>query len=51
MALRVLVVDDCRDTVDTTIVLLRRWGYEGAAAYDGGPPWTWRSSAARTWRC
>ena len=36
MALRVLVVDDCRDTVDTTILLLRQWGYEGTAAYDGG---------------
>jgi CheY-like chemotaxis protein len=35
MALRVLVADDCRDTVDTTLLLLRRWGHEGSAAYDG----------------
>jgi CheY-like chemotaxis protein len=35
MALRILVADDCRDTVDTTMMLLRLWGHEGTAAYDG----------------
>jgi CheY-like chemotaxis protein len=35
LALRVLVADDCRDTVETTMMLLRLWGHEGTAAYDG----------------
>jgi CheY-like chemotaxis protein len=33
--LRILVVDDCRDTADSVLALLRLWGYEGSAAYDG----------------
>jgi CheY-like chemotaxis protein len=33
--LRILVVDDCHDTADTMLALLRLWGYEGIAAYDG----------------
>jgi CheY-like chemotaxis protein len=33
--LRILVVDDCRDNADTLLALLRLWGYEGIAAYDG----------------
>jgi CheY-like chemotaxis protein len=32
--LRVLVVDDNRDTADTTAMLLRMWGYQAEAAYD-----------------
>jgi CheY-like chemotaxis protein len=30
-----LVVDDCHDTADTMLMLLRLWGHEGVAAYDG----------------
>jgi two-component system CheB/CheR fusion protein len=33
--LRVLVVDDCRDTTDTLAILLRLWGHEVAVAHDG----------------
>jgi CheY-like chemotaxis protein len=33
--LRVLVVDDCKDTVDSTAMLLELWGYNVASAYDG----------------
>jgi CheY-like chemotaxis protein len=33
--LRILVVDDCPDTADTMLILLRLWGYDGVAAYDG----------------
>jgi CheY-like chemotaxis protein len=33
--LRILVVDDCHDTADTMLMLLRLWGHEGVAAYDG----------------
>lgn len=32
---RALVVDDNRDTADSLVVLLRLWGYEACAAYDG----------------
>ncbi len=32
---RVLVVDDNRDAADTLCALLRLWGYEARAAYDG----------------
>jgi CheY-like chemotaxis protein len=31
---RVLVIDDNRDTADTTAMLLRMWGYQAEAAYD-----------------
>jgi CheY-like chemotaxis protein len=34
-ALRVLVVDDNQDAADSLCVLLRVWGYECRAAYDG----------------
>jgi CheY-like chemotaxis protein len=33
--LRVLVVDDTADTVDSFLLLLQLWGYVGVAAYDG----------------
>ena len=32
---RVLVVDDCRDTTDSLAILLRLWGYEPITANDG----------------
>jgi DNA-binding response OmpR family regulator len=35
-AARVLIVDDNRDTADTTAMLLRVQGYDVAVAYDGG---------------
>lgn len=35
LPLRVLVVDDDRDTADTLSALVRVWGYDGRAAYDG----------------
>jgi CheY-like chemotaxis protein len=28
-------VDDCPDAADSLALLLRRWGYQAAAAYDG----------------
>ena len=34
-SLRVLVADDDRDTVLSLLMLLRQWGYDGVAAYDG----------------
>ena len=34
-ALHVLVVDDNRDAADSLCLLLRLWGYEARAAYDG----------------
>ena len=33
--MKVLVVDDCRDTAGSTCILLRLWGYDTCAAYDG----------------
>ena len=33
--LRILVVDDSRDTADSLALLLRLWGHEARAAYDG----------------
>jgi CheY-like chemotaxis protein len=33
--LRVLIVDDDRDTVDTMAVLVRLWGHDARCAYDG----------------
>jgi DNA-binding response OmpR family regulator len=33
-ALRVLLVDDCRDVVDTLAFLLRHWGHDVQVAYD-----------------
>ncbi|MFL5243961.1 MAG: response regulator [Gemmataceae bacterium] len=33
--LRVLVVDDARDTADTLAYLVRLWGHEVRVAYDG----------------
>lgn len=33
-SLRVLVADDDHDTVDSLLLLLQVWGYEGVAAYD-----------------
>jgi CheY-like chemotaxis protein len=33
--LRVLVVDDDRDTVDSLSILVRLWGYDVRSAYDG----------------
>jgi two-component system, chemotaxis family, CheB/CheR fusion protein len=33
--LRVLVVDDCKDTVSSFTLLLRAWGHEPHAAHDG----------------
>jgi len=32
---RILVVDDVRDSADVYAALIRRWGYETRAAYDG----------------
>jgi two-component system CheB/CheR fusion protein len=34
-SLRVLVADDNRDVVFGLLMLLRQWGYDGVAAYDG----------------
>jgi CheY-like chemotaxis protein len=34
-SLSVLVADDDRDTVVGLLMLLRQWGYDGVAAYDG----------------
>jgi CheY-like chemotaxis protein len=34
-ALRVLVVDDCRDQVDTLALLLNLWGHQALVAADG----------------
>ena len=31
----VLVVDDCHDAADSLALLLKRWGYQAAVAYDG----------------
>jgi CheY-like chemotaxis protein len=33
--LRVLVVEDCRDTADSTAMILDAWGMEASIAYDG----------------
>jgi CheY-like chemotaxis protein len=33
--LRILVVDDCRDTVDTVAMLLRMWGHDVRSATSG----------------
>jgi two-component system, chemotaxis family, CheB/CheR fusion protein len=33
--MRILVVDDCEDTVETLCILLRLWGHEVRAAHDG----------------
>jgi CheY-like chemotaxis protein len=33
--MRILVVDDCKDTVDSLSILLGLWGHEVRAAYDG----------------
>jgi CheY-like chemotaxis protein len=33
--MRILVVDDCRDTVETLAILLGLWGHEVRTAYDG----------------
>jgi CheY-like chemotaxis protein len=33
--LRVLVVDDCRDTTYSYALLLKTWGHEALTAYDG----------------
>jgi len=33
--LRVLVVDDCKDTARTNAILLTSWGHEALVAYDG----------------
>jgi two-component system CheB/CheR fusion protein len=43
-SLRVLVADDDRDTVISLLMLLRQWGYDGVAAYDG--PSTLNAAAA-----
>jgi CheY-like chemotaxis protein len=32
--LQILVVDDCRDTVDTLALLLQHWGHQPILAYD-----------------
>ncbi len=32
---RVLVVDDCKDTTDSFLALLRAWGHDAASANDG----------------
>jgi CheY-like chemotaxis protein len=42
--LRVLVVDDNRDAADSLCLLLRLWGYECQAAYDGATGMTAASS-------
>ena len=31
----VLIVDDCPDAADSLALLLKRWGYQTAVAYDG----------------
>ena len=31
----VLVVDDCHNAADPLVLLLKRWGYQTAVAYDG----------------
>jgi two-component system CheB/CheR fusion protein len=33
--LRILVVDDCKDTADSLALLLRMWGHDAEVAYDG----------------
>jgi CheY-like chemotaxis protein len=33
--MRVLIVDDCKDTVDSLSILLGIWGHEVRVAYDG----------------
>jgi CheY-like chemotaxis protein len=33
--LRILVVEDLRDSADSMALLLKLWGHESAAAYDG----------------
>lgn len=33
--LRVLIADDCKDSVDSLVVLVNLWGHETRAAYDG----------------
>ena len=33
--LKVLVVDDCQDSVDMTALLVRLWGHEVCSARDG----------------
>jgi CheY-like chemotaxis protein len=33
--LRVLIADDCKDTVETMSMLMEMWGYDAAKAYDG----------------
>lgn len=33
--MRVLIVDDCKDTVDSLSILLHLWGHEVRVAYDG----------------
>ena len=33
--LRVLVVDDCRDTAESTAMILDAWGMKASVAYDG----------------
>ena len=33
--LRVLVVDDCRNSADSLALLVRHWGYQAVVAYDG----------------
>ena len=33
--LRVLVVDDCRDCADSSLLLLEFWGHDGRAVYGG----------------
>src|SRR5262245_46117639 len=34
-ALRVLIVDDDKDTADSTALLVRAWGHDAEAIYDG----------------
>ncbi|HZU36664.1 MAG TPA: response regulator [Gemmataceae bacterium] len=34
--LRILIVDDDHDTVDSLCLVLRAWGYDALCAYDGG---------------
>src|SRR4051812_47859502 len=33
--MRILIVDDCKDTVDSLGILLGLWGHEVRVAYDG----------------
>jgi CheY-like chemotaxis protein len=33
--MRILIVDDCKDTVDSLSILLRLWGHDVRVAYDG----------------